>query len=69
MTDWGVPAMVAAASLLEIALVAPDGAAAAPDGAAVAAVLAVLSCLALVPRRRWPVPTTLVAGALTLSAP
>jgi len=32
-------------------------------------VLAVLSCLALVPRRRWPLPTTLVAGALTLFTP
>ena len=38
MTDWGVPAMVAGVSLLEVALVAPDGAAA-------AAVLSVLSWL------------------------
>ena len=59
VTDWGVPAIVAGVSLLEVALVAPDGAAA-------ASVLSVLSCLALVPRRRWPVPTTLVAGALTV---
>ena len=59
MTDWGVPAMVAGMSLLEIALVAPDGAAA-------AVVLSLLSCLALVPRRRWPRLSTLVAGMLTL---
>ncbi len=62
MTDWGVPAIVAAMSLLEIALIAPDGAAA-------AVVLSVLSCLALVPRRRWPRLSTLGAGALTLFAP
>jgi signal transduction histidine kinase len=62
VTDWGVPAIVAAMSLLEVALVAPDGAAA-------AVVLSLLSCLALVPRRRWPRLSTLVAGMLTLFTP
>ena len=54
--------MIAGACLLEILLVAPQGAAA-------AAVLTVAACLALVPRRRWPVPCTLVAGVLTLFTP
>jgi signal transduction histidine kinase len=62
VTDWGVPAVIAAASLLEIVLVRPEGAVA-------AAVLAVAACLALVPRRRWTVASALVAGTLTLFTP
>jgi signal transduction histidine kinase len=60
--DWGVPTAIAAVVVLEVALVGPDGAAA-------AAVLGVLGCLALVPRRRWTVPSALVAGTLTLLTP
>ena len=61
-TDWGVPAVIAGTCLVEVVLVAPEGAAA-------AVVLNVAACLALVPRRRWPVPSTLVAGTLTLFTP